>query len=50
MSKFDKEGIEYDENLYQAIAKEFGKEVKNIIEVICNNNYQDVENYVNRLF
>ena len=50
MSKFDKEGIEYNENIYQSIAKEFGKEVKNIIEVICNNNYQDVENYVNSLF
>ena len=50
MSKFDRENIEYDEQLYQTIAKEFGKEVKNIIDVVCENSYSKIENYVDSTF
>ena len=48
MSKFDEENIEYNEQLYQTIAKEFGKEVKNVISVICEPS--KIENYVNTIF
>lgn len=50
MAKFDKEKIDYNEKLYQIIAKEFGKEVKNIIKLVCQNNYSKIENYVESKF
>jgi hypothetical protein len=50
MSKFDKEKIEYNENLYQNIAKEFGKEVKKLIDVVCEDNYSKINLYVDNTF
>lgn len=50
MDKFEDEGIEEDEKRNQIIAKEFGKNVMKLIELICQTDYQEISNYVDNMF
>ena len=50
IEKFIDEGIEDDEDRNQIIAKEFGKHVPKLIELLCQTEYSKISNYVDETF
>lgn len=47
-AKFDKEGIEENEEIYTDIAKEFGYNVTTLCNLICDEDYSKIVTYVDR--
>lgn len=50
IDKFDSEGIEEDEEMNQKIAKEFGKELPTLINLVCQEDYSKIADYINNKF
>lgn len=49
-SKFNDEEIKNNKGLYTEIAKEFGKEIPELIDVIVNGSKSSIEKYINNKF